>query len=156
MSSGFTLDHLHTELHQLLSVKVSRAVALQGIVAAPGVVRGAHERCWWAFDPDAVRSAIVGLGAEGSEKEAQVDEVRDFFTRAFNLGRPKAGDTESARQTARQPQQAAAAAAARVLPRPPAAAASAGDARVDLAPHDSRPELATLVEDSVVSAEEQT
>ncbi|CAN0368235.1 unnamed protein product [Ectocarpus sp. 8 AP-2014] len=159
MSSGFTLDQLHTELHQLLAVKVSRAVALQGIVAAPGVVRGAHERCWWAYHPDAVRSAIVGVATEGSKKEeegeAQVAEIRGFFTRAFNLGRPKAGDTESARQTARQPQQAAAA-AARVSPRPPAAAASAADARISVAPHDSRPELATLVEDGVVSAEEQT
>ncbi|CBN77856.1 hypothetical protein Esi_0074_0082 [Ectocarpus siliculosus] len=159
MSSGFTLDQLHTELHQLLAVKVSRAVALQGIVAAPGVVRGAHERCWWAYHPDAVRSAIVGVGTEGEEEEeeeeAQVAEIRGFFTRAFNLGRPKAGDTESARQTARQPQQAAAA-AARVSQRPPAAAASAADARIPVAPHDSRPELATLVEDGVVSAEERT
>lgn len=63
------------------SFQVSRAVALKGVVAAPGVVRGAHERCWWAYHPDAVRSTIVGVGPEGSEEEAQVDEVRDFFTR---------------------------------------------------------------------------
>lgn len=39
--------------------QVSRAVALEGIGAAPGVVRGAHERFWWTFDADAVRGAIA-------------------------------------------------------------------------------------------------
>lgn len=73
-----------------LVLQVSRAVALQGIVAAPGVVRGAHERCWWAYHPDAVRSAIVVVGKEGSEEEeeeeeAQVDEIRGFFTRYQTL-----------------------------------------------------------------------
>lgn len=52
------------------TVQLSRAVALEGIRAAPGVVRGAHRRFWWTFDADAVRCAI-GVAQEGREEEEE-------------------------------------------------------------------------------------
>lgn len=47
-------------------------MVLQGVRAAPGVVRGAHERLWWVFDGDATRSAI-GV-AEEDEEEGQEED----------------------------------------------------------------------------------
>ena len=60
--------------------------------AAPGVVRGAHKRFWWTFDPDAVRSAIA-LAEQGEEEGTlpsrsgggrrgkEVAELQGFLTR---------------------------------------------------------------------------
>lgn len=67
-------------------IQVSRAVALEGIGAAPGVVRGAHERFWWTFDADAVRGAI-GLAEEGQEKEGEGEEVVGGLSSRSNGGR---------------------------------------------------------------------
>lgn len=66
-------------------------MALEGIGAAPGVVRGAHERFWWAFDADAVRCAI-GVAEEGGSLsprsdggsrrgQEEVAELQGFLTR---------------------------------------------------------------------------
>lgn len=73
-------------------------MALEGIAAAPGVVRGAHERLWWAFDKDAVRSAIgvADLEDRGEEPGSQpsrpnhrrsrdVEELQGFLTRYFSF-----------------------------------------------------------------------
>lgn len=69
-------------------------MALEGIAAAPGVVRGAHERLWWAFDTDAVRSAIRVADEDCGEqepesppsrpngrREREVEELQGFLTR---------------------------------------------------------------------------
>ncbi|CAM9878398.1 unnamed protein product [Scytosiphon promiscuus] len=146
--TGFTLDDLHRELQALLGVKVSRAVALEGVRTARGVVRGAHERLWWTFDAEAARSAIGSGGEEGRDEATGVAELGGFLSRAFNLGRSEPGETESARKTARQSQP---------QPQPPPLlpASSAGPpvpASVSLAPapKDAKQELVTL-SDGVVS-----
>lgn len=73
--------------------QVSRVVALEGIGAAPGVVRGAHERLWWTFDADAVRCAVAAAEVGGREEEdvgsvpsrsdggKEVAELQGFLTR---------------------------------------------------------------------------
>lgn len=77
--------------------QVSRAVVLQGIGAAPGVVRGAHERFWWTFDADAARCAVsladggqeegeregwgVRSRSDGGRLEKEVAELQGFLTR---------------------------------------------------------------------------
>lgn len=62
--------------------KVSRPVALEGVRAARGVVRGAHERLWWTFDAEAVRSAIGAVEAEGHQEAAGIDELGGFLRRS--------------------------------------------------------------------------
>ncbi|CAM9166334.1 unnamed protein product [Laminaria digitata] len=96
---GFVLDQLYGELYQLCAFKLGAERVLESMRAAPGVVQGARERYWWAFDASAVEDAI-GVAERGYE--AEVDEFRGFLTRAFNLADPQAADGEPARQNGKQ------------------------------------------------------
>lgn len=52
---------------------MARPVVLQGVGAAPGVVRGAHERFWWVYDGEAAQSAI-GVAEERVNDEEDGQE----------------------------------------------------------------------------------
>lgn len=75
---GFQLDQLHKELHELCAFKLGAERVLESMRAAPGVVQGACDRYWWAFDASAVEDAI---GVTEGGCEAEVDEFRGFLKR---------------------------------------------------------------------------